>query len=527
MDDAGRGNVTKRMQFADANSAAGHLLRHLHDAVALRHNPLVAHIFAQQELELEPRSVALARVHDLVTSAAQRIFGGESGMVRGLIHKQRQLEIITRCDVGGELHKNVQQDMGLGARQFYRERLRARSQLAKALEALVPAKLSESDAALDPRGLAIARIRAAKMRADDELAVALIRRELDVAPEPPERLELYAMLAELLSEAGEFSQARKTLDAARELGLDDAYALGRLLQVEAELASVEGRYLAAARCCDAAIGHYRRLPLPRALEHDEQLATTLLLTSLTKHWLGQHEDSLAALHATREIVERRPQLPLLLKVKLLEDLGAAQMLLPGSRTIVESHLLEALALAQRNGLVREAVSCTLYVSYLHELKGDPERALTIGREALTIAQKVYGRAVYAWYCLTFAGRELAHGFHDNAIRLAHTARACNDAEVCVALANVIEAEASLRLEDSERAYVLALSAIETFRRDDYTPFLGNALRIASEAAYGLGRIEYARYAIKESLSLLERYGNSMTMNNALRASKTINSIKAG
>lgn len=513
------------MQFADANAAAGHLLRHLHDARALQKNPLVSHFFADQEPAGPVQTEALARVHELVTATAEKIFGGDA-VGRGFMHKRRQLEIVMRCDIRGELHKTVQVDMGLGARQFYRERQKARLQLAKAFEALVPATLSETGPALDPRGLAISAIRATRVHADDALAVRLIRDELDASPDADFQFDLLATLAEIQAEAGEFTDARKAIAAAHAMDRSDYYSRGRVQQVEALLASIEGRFLEAVRRCDSAIGLYEQLPLPRTIEQEEQLAATLLVASLTKHGVGYFEEALTSLHAAREIIERRPELPLLLKVQLLKHLGASQMVLPGSRTMVESHLLEARAIAQRNGLVREAVSCTFYISRLHENSAERERerdrALQVGRDALAHAKKVNGRAVYAWFCLTFAGRELRAGFYHNVINLARTARACNDSEVCISIANATEADALLHLNDPDRAYVLALSAIDTFRRAEHTIYLGNALRVVSEAAFRIGRIEYARYAIQESLSLLERYGHAVPLTSALRASEAIN-----
>lgn len=508
------------MQFADANSAAGHLLRNLHNARALRHNPLVAHLFAEQERAGEPKGAALKRVHEIVVATARQILGGE-GTGRGLMHKQRQLEIVMRCDIGGELHKAVQLDLGLGARQFYRERERARTQLAKALEALVPAKLSEPGATLDPHGLVTAHIRAARERADDEFAMRLIREELESATDVAHRHALLATLAEIQTDAGEFAQARTSIEAIQALGLQDFFSKGRVLQVEALLAYVEGRFYDSASLCDSALETFGQLPLPRSVEHEEQMALAYFLASIVKHGIGRYADSLGALHAAREIIERRPELPVRLKVLLLEQLGASQMVLPASRTMVESHLLEALALAQRNGLVRESVACTFYISALHTLIGDVEQGLEIGRRALSLGQQVFGRGAYAWYCIVFARGELTHGFIDNAIRLARTARACNDSDVCIAFANAIVAEALLQRDDAERAYVLALSSIEPLRRAEHTAVLGIALQVASEAAFRLGRVEYARFAINEAIALLEQYGHPATLTPALRALETI------
>lgn len=508
------------MQFADANSAAGHLLRNLHNARALRDNPLVAHLFAEQERRGEPKGAALKRVHELVSATARQILGGE-GAGRGLMHTQRQLEIVMRCDIGGELHKTVQVDMGIGARQFYRERERARAQLAKALEALVPANLSEPGATLDPHGLVTAHIRAARERADDETAMRLIREELESATDLAHRHALLATLAEVQTDAGEFSDARKSIEAMRALGLQDFFTKGRVLQVEAVLASVEGRFFDSARLCDSALASFGRLPLPRSVDHEEQMALAYFLASVVKHGIGRYADALAALHAAREIIERRPELPLRLKVLLLEQLGASQMVLPASRTMVESHLLEALALAQRNGLVRESVACTFYISSLHIQIGDVEQALEVGRKALSLAQQVFGRGIYAWHCIVFARVELANGYIENAIRFARTARTFNDSDVCVAVANAIVAEALLRRDEAERAYVLAVSSIEPLRRAQHTAMLGRALQVASEAAFKLGRIEYARYAINEALALLEQYGHPATLTPALRALETI------
>jgi hypothetical protein len=49
---------------------------------------------------------------------------------------ERQSTIITRCDLGGQLHKVVAADLGISLRTFYRERLDAFARLREALDAL-------------------------------------------------------------------------------------------------------------------------------------------------------------------------------------------------------------------------------------------------------------------------------------------------------------------------------------------------------------------------------------------------------
>ena len=104
--------------------ALARLLRELDDVAALRSSPLLREAFAKPDgsAYADPEGMALLRARAAVLSAIASLDSGPSGRN---IHFARQRAIVTRCDLRGEKHAKVANDLGVSLREFYRERRRA------------------------------------------------------------------------------------------------------------------------------------------------------------------------------------------------------------------------------------------------------------------------------------------------------------------------------------------------------------------------------------------------------------------
>lgn len=114
------------MAFSSGNDLnlehAQHLLRHLHDPLALDRNPLMERLGIGAVRKILERLCAA-----MENEAIQH--PRDSSIVR-------QYEIFRRCDLAREPHAKVAGDLGISRRQFYRERRRIAGRVADAFAQL-------------------------------------------------------------------------------------------------------------------------------------------------------------------------------------------------------------------------------------------------------------------------------------------------------------------------------------------------------------------------------------------------------
>ena len=469
----------------DRDAAVRHLLRHTYDAAALRINPLVGHFFearGDDGQQIQPED-ALARIRAAISTAVERVFA-ESGVGRAGIHLQRQREIVERCHLGGEPDKVVQDSMGLERRQFYREKQRARERLARALHALVPARLRSDADCVDVRDLSLAHFRALRQAGDSTAAIRLAETLVPAVEEPERKLELGALLVECYAESGAWREADDLVLAMRRFPCDDARSRATLTWAQGQRAWYLAAFESSVEWSQRTISHLHEASLTHASGVEALLCATYLQLAHSKHMLGEYEAALAALQAARELLETRPGLPPETTVNVLYHLGGFLSTVPGCAEQAERHLQEAYTVATRNALVREASGTALALAQHYSHSGEIERALRIGREGLAISERVRGAASHAWHTLSYACVELAAGNARRALELARKAGRAEGTEVGrLAYAQSVEAEALLRLGDVITALRLAARAtIALHGSDQSRRLLHRASRIYREAA---------------------------------------------
>jgi tetratricopeptide (TPR) repeat protein len=513
-----------RAALFDMDAAAKHLFRNLHDATALRVNPLVQHFFDMRSGDGSDVNAedALANIREAVTTTIHRIFE-EDAVGRAHVQLARQHEIVIRCELGGKPDKVVQDQMGLERRQFYREKKRARLRVANALKALIPTSLTPSAAiSVNANELEMAYFRALRDTGDPTYAIALGGSLLRDTDDTGRKLELASLLVECYAENGSWAQASDMLEFARRLGCEDARSRSRLAWAQCQLAWYQGSFATAETYAEGAIEHTMAIGEWRTAIDDELLTFAHLQLAQCRRTSGGFESAIDALQAAREIVAARPDLPMRVKVNLFCHLGAGLATMPGCLDAAERHLQEAYWTSTRHGLVRDACETALNLANVYLLLGEIDRALSIGRQGLAISPRVRGRADHAWNCLAFAAVEIAAGNALRAIELAQFAASMGSAELPrAALARAVEADALLRLGKTEEARRLAESATEALRAGGPGRLLAYALRVLSDAAHRSGEPTRARNAILESHHLHERFGHPYGLASALKSRATI------
>lgn len=171
---AGRVLTRARNPIDPAALAAQHLLRHIGDPVALGRNPLVSSLFGQGDgarLSVD----ATNRVEALILECAERLradASAESGRER----RERQYQILVRCDLRGESHTIVAAALALSRRQFYRERREASGYLARFLTEYVRRQtLRPRGVTVDPFALEFSRAKALRLAGEPERAESVLR----------------------------------------------------------------------------------------------------------------------------------------------------------------------------------------------------------------------------------------------------------------------------------------------------------------------------------------------------------------
>ena len=469
----------------DADTAAKHLLRNMHDPSALRVNPLVQHFFeasGEDGRQVTPED-ALSAVRDAVVTTVHRVFV-VAGVGRAAIHVQRQRDIVIRCHVGGESDKVVQASMGLERRQFYREKQRARMRLAKALYALVPARLASDAACVDVRELSIAHFRALRETGDAPAAIRLAQSMWLDAQQPQQKLAMGALLVECYVEHGAWQEADTLLLAMRRIAGTDPRSRALLAWAQGQRAWLCGAFEDSVQLSEETIAHLQDPQLARDARDDELLCFSYLQLAHSRHMLGGYESALAALQSAREVLDRRQTLPPRVNANVLYHLGGVLSWVPGCIDAAERHLQEAYGIATRHGLIRDASGIALILSQIYVKLGEIDRALQIGREGLAISERVRGPIGHAWHCLSFAGVELAAGNVQRALDLARVAGSTGAVETTrAAYARSVQAEALLTLGDAPSAMRLAAQAtVALHEHDQSRRLLSRAERVYRAAA---------------------------------------------
>lgn len=200
------------MDRSSRYAAARRLLRDLDEEPALRANPLLAAYAGEPYDRLRTRILRSVESLDPGLTAAARSE-----------RRYRLYQILVRCDLTGESHKEVAAALGISRRQFYLDRREAFLLLADALQRTSPQALTEAGPSSDALSMHLDYV---QLLYEQGRFDAVWRESLRVVREMrghPRELEVWNMAAETARLLGNIRQSVEALDQMRRIAETSAH----------------------------------------------------------------------------------------------------------------------------------------------------------------------------------------------------------------------------------------------------------------------------------------------------------------
>ncbi|MEO9171228.1 MAG: hypothetical protein ABI282_11465 [Candidatus Baltobacteraceae bacterium] len=524
--------------------ACRHLLRHINDAAALRKNALLRPL-------LYASGETAAKCFDArdVLALARRVLGEALQSLRAapckpaeLVHRERQYHILLKCDLGAESHAEVASALGIGRRQFYRERTRACELLAEYLvERFHNAELlhfpdsqrvAGNARVVDIFALELNRAIALRHAAQFDRAAAQIERIIDSSENGLQRALALCAKADLLTDLQDFAGARSLLGNALDEvencvphdGRRSAFAIVHLAR--AALAEAQGDVAAVDSLCILAEHHARESLVDGPVAHMALARIELLL-------VPQNDMRGDAAAAARHLANARgalaetpyPQAHVIGEYfrRHLDHLVTSNA---DPRNVVETYT-QALEIAEQNGLPIEASRvCSIYAAHL-SLVGRLDEARSYLRRCLAM-QALVGTQAYTDLLLAAADIECGpSGDPAAAIALARRAQDRLEPEsLNWANSMLMQSMAQLCLGNYTGVLEPVSLALDAFRRLASPRYVGASMRVLAKAYDGLGRKPEANALIRDAIDQLRGRGNARQLSLAYSASAHITGSRA-
>ncbi|HEY1654579.1 MAG TPA: hypothetical protein VGF86_05645 [Candidatus Tumulicola sp.] len=505
--------------------AVGHLLRHLHDATALRANPIAARYFSEtssggvisEDLEAD----ALTRVHAALSAAVELVFAPR-GDEAASAHALRQRAIVEACDLHAEPHAKVAADLGLSRREFYRERKRAREHLAQYFARVEPhgavqGRPNEFELALDFAD-SLSRL------GRHDAAVVSMEALSERAGGAVERIRVNVALAAAHCDVGRIEAAHEAVGRAREIY--DAQACAEPMHlIEIEVVSARALWMSGNPAEEVEsknrwiLAQLRSPSLLRTNRTFELEALSLMRLGMLRRDIGDAPASLAFLRRAEDVLRSLPKPPPALKAELLGNLGLTLMVAPNGLTAAAEALHAYLDFSREHNLLCDIADALSSLATLHLQFGDVARARTFARSGLDFARLVSSKQQLAEVSVIAALAEAEGG--DPKVAFELIAQARTDAVIgspSWALTELAEAQVLLSARAYQRAWRVASEAAELMSALGMGRYAGAALRIAAEAAEGAHRHDDAVRTIREAVQILEKRGHATSLARAYACS---------
>ena len=426
---------------------------------------------------------------------------GEASRVRAR-RMARQHTILTRCDLGGELHKVVASDLGVSMRTLYRDRIDAFRTLRGALDR-EPVEASET---IVRDGVALRIERAWDQALLGRTREAIVRlEEIATSAAPALLCVVYARLAAARIMAGEFARATDALARAKRtlamLGPGVASAVA-----EAEILLVESRSLADNGALERALHAYARiegtlrLHAPKA----EDTARNLLLARLETHLArGEASAALELAHGTNVAASREGVSTTPFELAVTMAIIECTLLLDGDPALVATDAIAASETASQSGMSIAAARALTLAARAHAATFDVREGLALLRDAASAMRDVPKGRQSADVLLEIAAgfAETGDGEHGFALASACAQEAPANS-FWFARAVRIQGEALLRLGDRTEAARHADAAVSMLSAFQSRRALGEALLTVAECAAACGERRLARTSAMRALPLL-------------------------
>ncbi|MBV9647405.1 MAG: hypothetical protein JO043_08085 [Candidatus Eremiobacteraeota bacterium] len=507
--------------------AAQHVLRHLHDPAALSGNSLVSSLFGQPDGSIPLSQNAQSRLLALVRTCADQLRADSNEDPE---RRERQYSILVRCDLNQEPHDLVAAELALSRRQFYRERRNAAGYLARFLSSRKLGHPAHSGVSLDRFELELARAKSLRLAGEAQRSEAILHELIGSAEGIRRKVESWCALVDILINCNRIAEAEAELaEAQRALLNSNGASRSATASLQARLDMQRASYFwfqglaketseIDARS-ERVIAEMSRSGSPDAQEF---FVTTRLRQVQCELMSGTLERARADMEEIKAFLASSSDVPLAPRITFLIAFGNVKDHAPEGSDEVLSLLGDALALAQRHGLIELVIEAMCQLSSHAQLRGDHLAGMRYVYEVLPIAERFALPSQHGMLLNVAAISEASLGHHDAAMQLACRARevlAPNSLEAIYS--RLAEAQASVSTRGFSRAATAAAAAFEAAMRIHSDRLAGTALRLMGESAAGLGHREDARAFALGAVARLEREGPPFALLQAYQAAAKI------
>jgi tetratricopeptide (TPR) repeat protein len=471
-----------------------------------------------QLLHLRVRAALLAAVASLDARGPGQVADARAA---------RQRAIVARCDLRREKHAAVARDLGICLRHFYRERRVALERLLAALYERLRTATPITSGPPSRFELDLDHVAMLRLGGQFDAAFRAIAAVARAAPSAAESVRAWCYAVEIATDVDDGTRAQaffaEAVQAARDVASDDEEIHAAALDVEMASAFAAWQrhdFTVAAASIENAVSGIRALP-PSPQPTRARASIEILFRGAELACLyGNGREALSRLGAARGVLETMAHKPPDVTARLFLELGVVHGLIPGGANRAVEYALEAFetfrACSSSSGVAAAAGSlCTLYA-----VAGDSERALAFGALALDIARAHGGVAEIADRSLILSQAATLGGDPQRGLVLARSAQGHARGGLYETRAAIAMAEAYVQLRRYGDATALAQLVAQRVA-PTWDRYLGVALRIEAEAAYGLGDARRAAQCIEASVAHLERFGHPALLRRAYESSSRL------
>ena len=499
------------------DSAARHLLHNIRNAKALRTNPLVAHLLEGDRHGGEPLAdrVVVSRVTQAVAAVLRELDPSDGNPFDG-DRSHRQAEIARRCIIGAEPYKAAARDLGISLRTLFRDldgiRLRLVEDLPKYEPPIPPVAAPADTFELEIRHAHLLRNMG---RFDDALGV--LDGVVANASSPFQRARALNASAITLVDAGHTDKAAQAIERARRtLATSSSLADGDDILIQCDVELSDAMVSRVRGDTPAAFARYEHAAsLSSKLIHDEpQLAIDVFVRAQAQaavlRWLtGDIETAGRDVESAWNAIERLDDPPDDAHYALLAASSMVHLVRDGDVPWALREMSAAAVLAERRGMLHDALMALGWLASLEHLNGNAAGAAQTHRRTIAIARETMTGTEFALLSAAAAESEAEIGEFDTAVRLIEDGRArVEPGGSGSARLQLAEAATLFHSRKYDEAVSAAVRAAEAMQRQGKAGLAGYACLIKALAHERRGERAQALFAAREALPLIERFGKS-------------------
>jgi tetratricopeptide (TPR) repeat protein len=502
-----------------SDSAARHLLHNLRNAKALRVNPLVSHLLQpDNHAGAEPLAdrVVISRVNQAVAAILRTLDPSDGNPFDG-DRPHRQAEIVRRSIIGTEPYKAVARDLGISLRTLFRDLDGIRLHLVEELPRYAQPPSATVAAASDTFELELRHAQVLRNMGRFDDALAVLDRLASLVDKPLQRARVCNSSAVALVDAGATDKAAATVGRARVMlaNAESESTSGKTL-VECDVDLTDAMIARVHGDTQSAFVKYDHAAVQaRAIVSDNPAgATDVFVRAQSQfavlHWLtGNVAASSVAVEAGWNALERLADPPEAAHYALLAASSLVHLVADGDIAWAIREMSAAAVLAERHGMLHDALMALGYLAGLERLSGNSQGAVETSRRTMAIARNTMKGTEFGLLCAAAAENEANVGDAAAAMRLIEEGRA-NVAPGGSGWARLLlgEAETLLAAGRNAEAIGVASKAADAMQRQDKSGFVGYACLIRALAHERRGERAQALLAAREALPLIEKFGKS-------------------